>query len=175
MRGGTIRLAGRILGIYLAFLIYFGGVFSIIWFNIPSRFNPFSLSFPVLLLSAGVVGLFGFSYSSIHWRNQTRKISASKPGPPLSNLRTKEEPFEGLMKTGSFAMGVVLLVFGIVEFFYGLLLYGEKNQGYQLAAFSNRSYNGPYVGFLTYAPEIIVVSSVCVFILGLWMLVYSKS
>lgn len=168
-------LTGRVLGIYLAFLIYFGGVFAVIWYGVPTR-SDFSIpTFPLILLSAGIIGLLVFSYLSIQWRKQTRMTSLPRVGTLSSITPTKDEPFRGFMKTGSFVAGFALLVFGFVEFFYGLLLYGQKSDGYQTAAYFGRPYDGPYAGFLTYIPEVVVVSAICVFILGLWMLVHSRS
>ncbi|MBO0888061.1 hypothetical protein J2P12_03075 [Candidatus Bathyarchaeota archaeon] len=175
MRVRTLRVVGNLLGIYIAFSIYFGAVAAITWYGVPARFNLSSQGFPYILLSAGIVGLSGFSYLTLQWRKQTRRISTPKTGTLSSTKLTREERFRGLAKVGSFLTGVLLLVFGLAEFSYGLLLLGEKYQGYQSAAYAGRPYDGPYVAFLAYAPEVIVLSAICVFILGIWMLVYSQS
>ena len=172
---GAARSVGRILGIYLAFLAYFGGVFLVVWYGVPTRFGLSDPGSPFVLFSAGFIGLLGFSYLSTQWRKQTRgNTDSSKALLPSTGSR-RTERFEGLTKVGSLMLGVILLVFGLASFTYGLILYGDKSSRYELAAAEHQTYLGPYVGFLTYAPEVVIVSAVCVFILGLWMLVYSRS
>ncbi len=76
---------------------------------------------------------------------------------------------ERILRSGSAVLGFALLLFGLVDFFYGLLLFGDR------ARYMGPPYLSPFAEDLAYVPEVVIVSAAATFVLGIWLLQYSQA
>jgi hypothetical protein len=78
----------------------------------------------------------------------------------------RESRMTGPVNALLFILGIVLMIVGLVAIQYGLVLYGDKSNGEVLHTFDS-----PYNNFLfTYIPEYTLFSAMCIFFLGLLLL-----